>query len=258
MLAYQYLQKASAYRNEPYYQRYRTSVQAIEETLARHVGQLRVLGSPVGAEVLLNGELVGNLPMAAPRALEVGSYVLEVRKAGYFPLRRPVDIPGGTRLSQEAVELKPAPPSPSVASVARRASSGAAGSEASAASATSPLRARWITWTLGGTSVALVTTSAIAFAVRENDAKRWNDDSRCLSGASPMLTREQVCGDLRGDAKTAERIGIVTGVLGIGLGGAALAHWLWTAEGGSSEKQSGERSPACGIGLGSIACQGTF
>jgi hypothetical protein len=255
LLAHQYLQKAAQHRSDPYYQRHRVSVQAVEDAVAQRVGQLRVVGAPSGAEVLVNGEVVGTLPMDVPRPLEVGSYQLEVRKSGYFSVRRPFEIVGGAHLSQEAVELKPAAPARDAAGEARASGSAKPSSEAPAGRGASPLRARWITFALAGTGVALMATSGVAFAIREREASRWNDNERCLDGANPSLTRQQLCGDTRSDAKTAERVGIVTGVLGLGLGGAALAHWLATSERG--QERTG-RLPACDIGLGSVACRGTF
>ena len=255
LLAHQYLQKAAQHRSDPYYQRHLVSVQAVENAVAQRVGQLRVIGAPSGAEVLVNGEVVGTLPMDGPRTLEVGSYLLEVRKLGYFSVRRPFEIVGGTHLSQEAVELTRAAPTRDAAGEARASGSAKPSSEAPAGHSTSPLRARWVTFALAGTSVALLATSGVAFVIREREADRWNDDDRCLDGANPSLTRQQLCGDNRSDAKTAERVGIVTGVLGVGLGGAALAHWLLTSERGQTH---GSRRPACEIGLGSVACRGTF
>jgi hypothetical protein len=258
LLAYRYLQKASSHRTEPYYQRYRASIQVIEDAVAQHVGQLRVLGSPSGAEVLVNGELVGTLPMDNPKVLELGAYQLEVRKSGYFPLRRPLEIVGGTRLSQEAIELKPMTPSLASAPESRPSGRAETKNGETRPGSQSPLRARWITYALAGTGVALLATSSVAFALREREAGRWNDDSRCLDGSSPTVTRAQVCGDVRGNVETDQRIGIVTGVLGLGFGGAALAHWLATSERSRVETGQARRLPACSVGLGSVTCQGTF
>jgi hypothetical protein len=255
LLAHQYLQKAAQYRSDPYYQRHRASVQAVEDAVAQRVGQLRVIGTPSGAEVLINGEVVGTLPMDGPRPLVVGSYLLEVRKPGYFSVRRPFEIVGGAHPSQEAVELKPAPPARGATGAARTSGGAKPIGETPAGRSTSPLRARWVTFALAGTGVALMATSGVAFAIREHEASRWNDDERCLDGANPSRTRQQLCADTRSDAKTAERVGIVTGVLGLGLGGAALAHWLSTSE---RENEHAGGLPACDIGLGSVACRGTF
>lgn len=259
LLAYEYLNKAGLYREQPYYQRYRSSIHTIEEAIALHIGRLRVLGSPRGAEVLVNGEPLGTLPLSEPKVLEAGSYVLEVRKPGYFPLRRPISVSAGLGLSQESIELNQnttaAPGRESV--VPRRSQKGPAASVQG--QPTSPLRAQWITWTLAASGTALLATSGVALAVRENEASHWNDEGRCLDPASPMLTREQRCGDVRDSAKAAERVAIVSGALGVGLAGAAVWHYLWSTS-VKHERGSERSAPAstCAVGPGSLICQGRF
>lgn len=255
LLAHQYLQKAALYREDAYYQRHRASIRTVEEAIAQHVGRLRVVGNPVGAEVLVNGERIGMLPLAEPKVLETGSYILEVRKAGYFPLRRPISVGTGLALSQETTELKVSSISALPASSAGASVSGASGSGSDAA--VSPLRSRWITVALAGTSVGLLATSAVAFVARENEASHWNDDSACLDPMNPSASREDLCGDSRSDAKTAQTVGIVTGALGLGFGGAAVAHFIWSAP----EPTTGSRarpSTACAFGIGSFSCRGSF
>ncbi|HWA71954.1 MAG TPA: PEGA domain-containing protein [Polyangiaceae bacterium] len=259
LLAYEYLNKASLYREQPYYQRYRGSIHTIEEAIALHIGRLRVLGSPRGAEVLVNGEPLGTLPLSEPKVLEAGSYVLEVRKPGYFPLRRPISISAGLGLSQESIELNQnttAAPGPE-STVARRTEK--LPTPSTQGQPTSPLRARWVTWALAGSSAALLTTSGVALAVRENEASHWNDDGRCLDSANPTLTREQRCGDVRDSVKTAERVGIISGALGVGFAGAAVWHYFWST---SVKQEPGRERSAfaatCAAGLGSVVCQGRF
>ncbi len=256
LLAYQYLQKASSHSDDPYYQRYRASIRAMEDAVAQHVGQFRVQGSPAGAELYLNGESLGSLPMANARFLEAGSYVLEVKKPGFFPLRRPVTIPGGAGLSQETVQLNPSDLAGS--DDGRRSSDKAAlHGDSSSDAPHSALRGRWLTWTLAGTSAALFATSGVAFAIRQSEVKHWNDNERCLSTSHPLDTREQLCGDVRSNAQTAESVAIVTGLLGVGFGAGAVAHWLATSEHPRASSQSGGLH-SCSAGLASIVCSGTF
>jgi len=194
--------------------------------------------------------------MANARPLEAGSYVLEVKKAGFFTLRRPVTIAGGLGLSQETVQLNPS--DLASADDGHRGSSGEASQRASSADPLrSPLRARWVTWTLAGTSVALLATSGVAFAIRQSEVNHWNDNARCLSVSRPMDTREQICGDVRSNARTAEGVSIVTGLLGVGFGAGAVAHWLSTSEHPSSSTRASGLG-TCSAGWGNITCSGTF
>ncbi|MGH7295635.1 MAG: RCC1 domain-containing protein, partial [Polyangiaceae bacterium] len=57
-----------------------------------------------GAELWVNDARAGSLPLARPLRLEAGTAVIEVRAAGYAPVRRPTVIePGGS--AREAVHL---------------------------------------------------------------------------------------------------------------------------------------------------------
>lgn len=256
LLAHQYLQKASAHRNEPYYQRYVAAIRVIEETIAQHVGRLRVIGSPSGATVSLNGAVVARLPMADDVVLELGTYEMEVAKPGYFTLRRPLTV--STGIATEAVELN----------VLRRVSDTlpAAGAT-SAISLQSPLgpdAARpdhprlWLTTTLAVGGALLLGTSATFFVIREGDASKWNDNTRCLDPNRPLLTREQLCGDLRDSAITAERVAVTTGLLGIGFGGAALLHWLLSSPSDVDGTKSASFVPVCTAGPSGIVCRTNF
>jgi hypothetical protein len=198
MMAYQYLQKASTYRNDPYFQKYRAAIRSVEEVIAQHVGQFRVVGSPNGAEVFLNGQLVGSLPMEAPAVVEVGSYELTVTRSGFFPLRRPVNVAGGGGLSQEAVDLKPADRiSDQLAAIGPSAFLVQAERPDGDRQRSGP---RWITWTLAASSVVLLGSSAVAFGIRERNARRWNDDALCLDDADVTATRQEICGGWRSAA----------------------------------------------------------
>jgi hypothetical protein len=254
LMAHQYLQKAAAFRSDPYYQRYRASIKTIEDTVAQHVGQFRVLGSPAGAEVLLNGEPVGTLPMSSAKVVEVGSYVLEVRKSGFYSLRRPINIPAGGGLAQEAVELK----EQEVPAIASRAGGTSldlqAGSGQTAEPAQTGMKASWVTWTLGSTTLALAATSGAVLYLREREADHWNDD-RCLE---VTRTRAEVCGDVRDRANTFEKVGVVTGIAAGGFAVATLVHWVWASDGSSSTQEAAAVRASCGAGLGSVLCQGSF
>jgi hypothetical protein len=259
VMAHSYLRRASLYRTDPYYQRYRSAIRTVEDTVEQHVGQFRTLGAPAGAEVLLNGQRVGQLPMDEAVVVEVGAYELEVSKPGYFPLRRPVTVSGGGGLSQESVELS------SMHAVAGPVTSRAPFTverndevQISDRVGASPLRARWVTWALAGGGLALLGTSAALFAVREQRATTWNDDNACLNHDMPLQTRESVCGGVREDAVTAERLGIVAGALGIGLGGAAVAHWLFTSPRPMIGTEHASYTPSCVVGPSRVACQAAF
>jgi hypothetical protein len=74
-------------------------------TVRSHLGSLEILGQPVGAEVRIDGETLGRLPLPTPLRLPVGKTTLEVRAAGYFPVSRVVTIEPQI-LTRESVALR--------------------------------------------------------------------------------------------------------------------------------------------------------
>lgn len=74
-------------------------------TMGKHLGDLEVTGGLEGAEVLLDGEGVGKLPLAAPLRAEVGTRTLEIKRDGYYPVSRVVTI-ATDEPARVAVEMK--------------------------------------------------------------------------------------------------------------------------------------------------------
>ncbi|HEY8945478.1 MAG TPA: PEGA domain-containing protein [Polyangiaceae bacterium] len=258
IMAYDYLQKAARFKNDPYYVRHRSAIKQVEDSVAQHVGQFRAFGSPEGAEVRLNGEVIGTLPMTEGKPVTAGSYVLEVSKPGYYPLRRSVNVAAGGTLTQEAVELGVQEALPNAG---RPQLTGEARSnllESDGGTRPTGLSAPWITWALAGTSLALAATSGVAFVVRENKVEEWNDESTCLDPTTPTRTRQEICGDIRDSAKTAEAIGIGTGIAAVTVGGLAIVHLLARSDGEKGFQVGSHARVFCSPGLASLACQGSF
>ena len=257
LLAYEYLRKTAAFKSDPYYLRNRAAVSGVEEAVARHVGQFRVVGEPAGAEVRLNGNLLGRLPFKEPVAVELGSYVLEVSKSGFYPLRREITISAGGALSQEVVELSPSQAA-STSAPAVRVNTPAGGAAASVTD-TSPTwwQSRSVTWTLAGIAAASAGAAGVTLAIRESKIARWNDDSACIDRQAITRSRADVCGVERDDANTAGTVAVVSGVTAALFATASLTHWLTTAP-KSSTRAKGGPSASCGAGLASVVCSGTF
>jgi hypothetical protein len=247
LMAYSYLHKASSHKNDPYFIRYRVAIKGIEDAINQHVGQFRAVGAPPGAEVRLNGEVVGTLPMIDAKPIEVGQYVLEVTKGGYYPLRRAVSVGAGSALTQESADLRLNTTGASVFNADQR----------NVPVSTRPRaawQARWITYTLATLTVASAATSVTALVWRNVRASRWNDDSKCLSGT---LTRQERCPGVRSDISTAQDIAIGSGIAAAVFGGATLTHLLLSLD-RPQVATATSRTWGCNPGLASIACSGSF
>ena len=254
LLADEYLRKADQHKNDPYYVKYQNEIEEVKNITAQRVGHFRAVGEPSGAEVILNGQVVGTLPMENPKTLEAGTYVLEVNKPGFFRLRRPISVPGGV-LTRETVELNERGPNDPPGG----------GEPGTPAEPPSFWASSGMTWTLAGVAAAAGVTSGVSFFLRERAAKHWNDDQRCLSQQQLTATREDLCGSVRNDIDTAEQVGIISGVVGIAFAGAALTHWIATSGNGEPGVDSASRrehkstgSVQCSPGLMNVVCAGTF
>jgi hypothetical protein len=247
LLADEYLSMALSRQNHPYVNRHRQTLEDAKRVIDANIGRLEVEGEPVGAEVRLNGRLVGTLPLAAPIRSTVGSFLLEVRHDGHYTAQRPITITGGG-LVRESVQLEPLP-----AGAAFRAGAGnsgvAAGNIADADSGGSP----WLTWTFVGAAGVAGATTVGALVFREVHAGRWNDNARCLD---VDRTRAEVCGDERDKANTAETVALVSGAL---TGAFALGAIL-NAVGafGSDAPPSEVGLRGCNLGFSGASCFGTF
>jgi hypothetical protein len=256
LLAHAYLRKASAFKNDPYYVRNRAAVKSVEEAVARHVAELRVVGQPAGAEVRLSGNLLGTLPFKEPVAIELGSYMLEVSKPGFYPLRREIMLNAGGALSQEIVALGPNE-QPRASLTVPHAISPSHAPNPIREPAPSFWRSRTVTWSLAGVALASAATSGAALAVRERSIERWNDDDDCIDRQNVTRRREDVCGGERAAAETAGTVALVSGVAAGLFATATLTHWLTTS---TKPDEQAQREPhtTCGVGLGSLVCSGTF
>ncbi len=70
------------------------------------IGYLTVTGEPAGAEVRVNGNLIGRLPLPDPVRLGEGPASVELRAPGYQAASRAISVTGGGRLSVQ-IALQP-------------------------------------------------------------------------------------------------------------------------------------------------------
>jgi hypothetical protein len=251
LLADDYLSKALARQNHPYINRHRQVLEDAKRVIDSNIGRLEVEGDPPGAEIYLSGRALGTLPLAEPVRSTVGSYVLEVRSPGYYPLRRPISIVGGG-LVRESVHLQPTSPDEPAGPVAP---AGAEAARFGGVEEAPPSRV-WLTWTFAGAAIVAGTTAAGAVIFREVHAERWNDDTRCLEAER---SRAEVCGDERDKVETAETVAWVSGGLaGLFLVGAAVNAFAFQPDPGSGSPSAGLEVQGCSVGLAGASCFGRF
>ncbi len=207
-----HLKEALTSSDDPWITRNRQALEGALAVIGEHLGYLQINGGVAGAELRLDGQHAGTLPLATPLRVVTGRPLLEVTLTGYYPVRREIAIKAGS-LSTESIELVPAPVQPPPASEATHASRPAtveaASSEPSSLRALPPL----VFWTAAGVTAVLggITLWSGLNASAKNDA--YEDYAR-----EPDATSEQA---LRGydDAKSAETrtnvLLVTTGVVAV-------------------------------------------
>jgi tetratricopeptide (TPR) repeat protein len=93
--AERHLGEALAADRDPWIKKVRATLESSLATVRANVGQIEIRGEPAGAEILLNGALVGKLPLAAPVHASKGYADVEARAAGYATSKRTVTVEGG-------------------------------------------------------------------------------------------------------------------------------------------------------------------
>ena len=211
----------------------------IEEQLplvGRHLGTLEVRGTE-GAEVKLNGKVIGNLPMPEPVTVVVGSGVLDVAAPGRVAIRRPVEITTG-RLTREVVELPAVASQPAVGPTSDPAPP-----------PPSPLRT--LGWVSAGGALAGLGVGAIALILREGHAADYNREPSCGS-----MMEAATCKEHRDGVSSSESLAI-GGFVSAGILGATSAVLFIVAP---SARDTSRTAFACGAGPGAfgISCAGRF
>ena len=102
------LDEALAVPDHPWIARNRAILEETRANARRNIGELMVTGAPDGAQVLVNGHLMGTLPLVTPLRLDRGPVDLRLQARGYAPATRALAIAGG---AHENVSLLLAPAS---------------------------------------------------------------------------------------------------------------------------------------------------
>lgn len=205
---------------------------------------LRVIGTPEGAGVLIDGDRVGTVPYRAPIA--AGRHTLVVREAGYVQIQQTLEVPDDdSRKLEVQVALEPTPLA-AAASVTSEPSTEqpAAVLPRAPMGATDQTHGRDKTWlaapvAIGMVGVALAVAVSVRIATGPEDCVRPDLENRCV-----------------------ERRSVQTGptVAGYVLSGLMLSGALtWIVVGLNHDAHAGDTgSVQANIGLGQIGLSGSF
>lgn len=81
----------------------RSDAERLRDTLAEFIAPVTITVSESGATIAVDGETIGQSPLAGPVTLDMGSRKIEVTKPGFRPYSASVDVAAG---SKAAVDVK--------------------------------------------------------------------------------------------------------------------------------------------------------
>jgi hypothetical protein len=249
--------------NDPWVKKNRGVIEEALVLIKSHIGRLEISGEPAGAEVVVNGNAVGQLPLAMPVRVTGGEIEIELRAPGYTTVTKKIRVDGGQyeKLSMRAQKETTAavvattgawPPTavpqttgPPPLATADVVTPPATGDDGSASRAGSPeagtegpgtLRKslKFVGWGLAAAALGMG-----IYRIAQNRSLVAESDSGCgkdamgvprvTPDAPPGFTDER-CGDLKKRYEAAANLGVGGIVAGVVLAGAGVALWLTEPE----------------------------
>ena len=234
--AYKYVETDS------YIQKNRKEIEDWLRTVKKQVARVEITGEPVGAEVLVNGRLVGTVPLARAVAVSAGGVDIELRAPGHKSAFRTLTLTGGQyqpivmRLQREGGgernDYAASPPAADEGEPAPVAAS-----------------SQWRKWTV----VSLVGGAAIgaglgAYGVLRHDSKvEAFDNANCREfmgmGRTAAGAMSPLCTSRYNDIQTARKLAIIGFSAAGALAATALILHLTAPDPASAGNEYAHRRP---------------
>jgi len=260
-----HLAEALQRNREPWISRNASLLEQALADIREHLGSMELSGGQPGAEVRVNGRVVGRLPLDGPVRVEAGSVAVEVRAPGYLPIARTLVVPAKGLARQPivmvAVTVMPeAPPERALPHPITNSPEGGGGD--------APPRTKqgggWGAKKVAGVVVGIVGVGALGGGVgfhllRETRASKFNQDCTLTDG-KPTPTGTATDCSARYDGITQARnlaiAGYVSGPILLGIS----AYLLLSSDGSRGDAATSPRyrlacAPTGGLG---VSCGGRF
>jgi hypothetical protein len=93
--AEEHVGEALAAGKDPWIRKNRAILEEAQATIRAHVGRVHIEGGELGAQVTINGQSVGSIPLRDAIPVSTGPVDIEVRAAGHLPALKTVTVAAG-------------------------------------------------------------------------------------------------------------------------------------------------------------------
>jgi hypothetical protein len=248
------LQEALRASADPWITKNRSTLESSLAVIDQRLGTLEILGQPVGAEVRVEGQVVGTLPLNKPLRVTAGGVAIELRAPGHITIARSVTVPAG-ELTRENIVLQPAPKettklSEDASGIPPPMAVPHSGSADRTAPAQGTRTAAWVTL---GAAGLLLAGGGTGLVIREVLAQKHNRN--CAPGVpNPDIT---ACEDSGATGDLVLKLSIVSLAAGSVMG---VISWVLFARSSAPAPKTASTNLAClpsGFNFG-LACAATF
>jgi hypothetical protein len=237
---------------DPWVAKHRGVLESALAQVGNRLGSLEVSANIDGAELFVDGEAKGKLPLSKPLRLVAGAYTVELSLPGFHEASRRVQI-AARAVARETVKLEPlsaskASPVATSRGIEKDAPAPKHEPPATRAGAGQQTRFGAIKWVAAGTGGALLASAGVLAILREQQVSSYNDDSTC-GGTNRSNTPD--CNTRIERANTLGTLALGSLVGGVVIG--ATSGVLFVMDGP-------RREVACGVGvqLLSVTCGTRF
>jgi hypothetical protein len=223
---------ALARATDPWISKHEGALRGALATIARHLGDVILVGGVAGAEVRVDGVRQGALPLADPLRLEAGTHTLEVEAQGFYPVSRPVTVDPDAP-ARVSLDMHPrSGPAPSAAPEPLPPPPGGAPAEAPRSGTVQ----RVVGLSLAGASLVGLAVGIGGLVARGSEVSAYNADPTC-----PPIDQPQKPAACQGhvDASRAWETAAIVGFVAGGTLLVAGAITFFTAPSGAAPAKAG-------------------
>jgi hypothetical protein len=241
-----YITEALKAESDPWVKKNRRVLEDALVVVKSHIARIEIDGEPEGAELWVNGVLVGKLPLTAPVRVSAGEIEVELRAPGFVRESKTLRLEAGQyqrivlRASKQTAATPPAPvvapaPAPAAPSTTtvvvkleerEHPQAQAPAPATTAGPSTGRAAAKWVAWGLGAVALGVGT-----YGVTQNSSlvTAFNKTCAIKNGQAVDKTlglANKDCETRRADYQTMAHVGIGGFIAGGVLVATGLVLWL--------------------------------